>query len=98
MPRLFQIPGLVFFLASGSQEAWGLFEVTPRTVDGKRCIAPNEIRIRQVKKPMPEINIIFQCSLDIFALPISKESDCLVSIAIAMAISLLDAMCFEVAS
>ena len=33
-----------------------------------------------MKKPMPEINMIFQCSLEIPALSISEKSVCLVSI------------------
>jgi hypothetical protein len=42
--------------------------------------------------------MLFQCSLEIFfVLSISKKRDCLLSIAIAMAMSLcLDAQCFEV--
>src|ERR1700733_251864 len=36
---------------------------------------------------MPEINMIFQCFREIFALSISKKSDCLVSIAVAIYLS-----------
>jgi len=41
--------------------------------------------------------MLFQCSLEILALSISKKRDCLLSIAIAMAMFVcLDALCFEV--
>ena len=40
--------------------------------------------LKRMKKPMPEINMIFQCSLEMPALSISEKSLRLVSIDVVM--------------